>query len=103
MKMNHLIDLGMEEAENFDENEALEMLRGHSIYDMYRALGIIRKRNFLSALSTLESMALYDEDMSIQVEAYMTVRALKGKGTRTVLQKLKENGLHKLMMDNWFE
>ncbi len=82
-------DEGVKNAAAYEEQELLEMLQSSEITLVYEALGAIGKRKIKKALPLLQSIALYDDDISIQEEAIMAIRKIGGKAAKDILKFLK--------------
>ena len=81
---------GQKNALTYTEDQLIEMLGSGNIEDIYEAFGAIGKIKLKKALPNLQTTALYDEDLSLQIEAIRTIRKIGGRKAFEVLRFLKQ-------------
>jgi hypothetical protein len=80
---------GIKNATRYSDDELIKMLQSGDYEEIYKAFGAIGKRKLVKALSYLKTIALYDDDKAVQVEAIRTIRRIGGKKSFEVLRFLK--------------
>lgn len=92
-------ETGERHCQDYSEEHLLEMLKHGDDQQVYEALGAIETRKLKSALPHLQTMALYDEDLSTQVQAIRTIRWIGGRKALDILRFLKTTE-HKDLIDD---
>jgi hypothetical protein len=80
---------GTEHADEFAPEELLRMLDSENYLEIYVSHAAIRRRKLKEALELLKRIALYDDDLGLQEEALVTIRAIGGRKALDILRGLK--------------
>jgi HEAT repeat protein len=90
---------GKKHANQYSEDQLIEMLSGADCEGVYEALGAISKKKSKKALPYLKNMAFYDEDLAIRREAILTIRKIGGRSAFDILRSLKGTEHGELVME----
>ena len=80
---------GARNASRYSADELILMLQSRDGEQIHIAFGAIGMKKLTKALPYLKTIALYDEDKAVQIEAIRTIRRIGGKKAFEILRFLK--------------
>ena len=89
---------GYEHAEEYSEEQVMQMLQDRDPDVVHEAMGVISKRKLSATLQSLQDLALYSDDLGLQQEAILTIRRIGGRKGLDILRFLKTTE-HKEMVE----
>jgi hypothetical protein len=90
---------GSEHANEFAPELLLRMLDSENYLEICVAHSAIRRRKLKEALELLKQISLYDDDLGLQEEAIVTIRAIGGRKALDILRSLKSTE-HKAFIEH---